>query len=182
MPFGSKSVMATHTHANTSGSFKTADTPENSGKYAKYYSDIIDNSLDGFIHHPAGSPIEFRRIWFGNKHVGSMLDGEGNIGVCFESDKYFKPGTILEISIPLRGEQQKFRGKVVLVKNKGDLCEIGLWLTSKADSGRIRIVEQICHIESYLRQKRHREGPFVSKERVAQEWISKFASNFPSFG
>ena len=171
--------MVTSLHENTLD--LSAVSTGKSGKYAKYYSNTISSPLDGFIHHPAGSPIDVRRIWFGDKHGDSTQNGQGDIGVCFESDKYIKPGIMLEISIPLRGEQQKFRGKVVLVRNKGDLYEIGLWLTSKTDSGRIRIVEQICHIESYLRQKRHREGPFVSRERVAQEWISKFASTFPSF-
>ena len=172
------------TQSRTRGTLDSSavNMPNKSGRYAKYYSNTIYSPLDGFIHHPASFPIEFRRIWFGNKHGDTIFNEEGNIGVCFESEKYIRPGITLEISIPLRGETQKFRGKVVLVINKGDHFEIGIWLTSKADSGRIRIVEQICHIETYLRQKRHHEGPFVSKERVAQEWITKFAGSFPSFG
>ena len=42
------------------------------------------------------------------------------------------------------------------------------------------IVEQICHIEAYLPHKRYREGPFISRERVTEEWISRFAATFPS--
>ena len=77
---------------------------------------------------------------------------------------------------------QKFRGKVVLVRNMGDYFEIGIWLTQAADVHRARIVEQICHIETYLRTKKHQEGPFVSNERVTEEWVSKYAAAFPSAG
>ncbi len=148
--------------------------------YKKYFPDTGQDNLHGFIHHPAGIPIEIRRIWFDSDHDDPFMEEQGNIGVCFESDKYIKPGTIIEITIPVRNETQKFRGKVVLVKNKEERYIIGLWLTRKSDAGRVRIVEQICHIEAYLRHKRHYEGPFVSRERVAEEWITRFAATFPT--
>ena len=148
----------------------------------KYYTELVESNLNGFIHRPAGFPLEVRRLWLGDWFDAAIDMEQGNLGLCFESDRYIKPGTVLEISIPLRGVVQKFKGRVVLVRWNGESCEIGMWLASKSDAGRIRIVEQICHIEAYLKHKRHHEGPFVSPERVAQEWISRFASHFPSFG
>ena len=54
-------------------------------------------------------------------------------------------------------------------------------LQHQADASRARIVEQICHIESYLKNKKFREGPYIlNRERVAEEWISKYASSVPS--
>ena len=148
----------------------------------KYYTEFVESNLTGFIHHPTGIPLEVRRLWLEDLFNETLDPEPGNIGLCFESDRYIKPGTVLEVSIPLRGVIQKFKGRVVLVKWNGESCEIGMWLSSKTDAGRIRIVEQICHIEAYLKHKRHFDGPFVSKERVAQEWIARFASSFPSFG
>jgi hypothetical protein len=149
----------------------------------KYYSDCLDSNLEGFIHHPAAFPLTWRRVrrlkW--KKSSASEVQ-PANIGLCFGSEKYIKPGTELELEITLRGEIQKFTGRVILVKNLGECFDIGVWLSTKEAAGRIRIVEQICHIEAYLKHKRHYEGPFVSPERVAQEWISRFASSFPSFG
>lgn len=152
-------------------------------KLKKYYTDCLDSNMEGFIHHPAAFPLTWRRIrrlkWKKNaKPVGQPA----NIGLCFESEKYIKPGTELELEIALRGETQVFSGRVILVKNLGERFEIGIWLYTKEAAGRIRIVEQICHIEAYLKHKRHFDGPFVSPERVAQEWISRFASRFPSLG
>ena len=145
----------------------------------KYFPESEQGNLQGFIYHPTGYPIECRRIWFETKATADD-DQQGTIGLCFDSEKYIKPGITLEISITLRGETQKFRGKVVLVKSQGERYGIGLWLSSRADAARIRIVEQICHIEAYLQHKRYREGPFISRERVTEEWISRFAASFPS--
>ena len=149
----------------------------------KYFSDSLESNLEGFIHHPPGFELSWRRIhnyFLGKRH--NLVSEQGNIGLCFDSEKYIKPGTLLELNISLRGETQAFAGRVVLVKSSGEGYQIGVWITSREDASRIRIVEQICHIESYLRQKRHQEGPFFSKERVTAEWINRFAASFPSFG
>lgn len=168
-----------HPHRQPAAPRPDASAP----RQTKYYVNNRDSNLEGFIHHPPGFPIAWRQLKAKTaKNFAVENAAQGHIGLCFESEKYIKPGTVLELAITLRGEVQKFAGRVILVRNKGDGCEIGVWFDSRPDAGRLRIVEQICHIESYLRLKRHHDGPFVSPERIAQEWISRFASTFPSFG
>jgi len=134
----------------------------------------------GFIYHPAGFPLEVKRLWFNDAHTPDN-DAPGNIGVIFESEKYIKPGTTIEITIPLRNDMEKFRGKVVLVRNSGSHFEIGLWFSCRADASRARIVEQICHIESYIQEKKYRDGPYaLNRDRAAEEWIINNAGNVPS--
>ena len=140
----------------------------------------VRDEQTGFIYHPSGFPLEFKRLWFGDK-LADVENEQGKLGVIFQSEKYFKPGVTVEIVIPLRGELEKFRGKVVLVRSTEDYYEIGLWLYHQADCSRVRIVEQICHIETYLQQKKYKEGPYnLNRDRVAKEWISKYASSVPS--
>lgn len=155
--------------------------PASNDKDKNYLSRFLDSNFEGFIHHPGDFPLQWRKL--SEKKIRDKLlnSPDGQIGLCFTSEKYIKPGTYLELNIELRGEEQKFIGQVVLVKNLGDKFETGVWFTSRAIGSRVRIVEQICHIESYLRHKRHYEGPFMSQERVAQEWVSRFAAYFPSF-
>ncbi len=137
--------------------------------------------FEGFIHHPKNFPLSVRKLWFKTFAANDLnYDTDQGLGLCFSSNKYLSPGSTIEVSIPLRGEEQKFVGKVVLVRNQGEDYEIGLWFDHKDDISRARIVEQICHIESYLKEKRRQDGPFVSNERLTQEWIAKFASVFPS--
>ena len=66
------------------------------------------------------------------------------------------------------------------VRQKGDRYEIGLWLQRRADASRARIVEQICHIETYLRERKYRDGPYaLNRDRITQEWITEHAGNVP---
>jgi len=146
----------------------------------QYSATIDDGLLSGFIHHPSAFPLSCKRLWF-DREINHSTENEQTIGLCFRSEKYLKPGIKVEIAIPLRGEVQIFRGKVVLVRNMDDHFEIGMWLTPE-DVHRARVVEQICHIETYLRTKRHQDGPFVNDERVAEEWVNKYAAAFPSAG
>ena len=140
----------------------------------------VQDQQTGFIHHPSGFPIEFKRVWFDwRRDLDEELESS-SIGLMFESEKYFKPGTRLEITIPLRGDTACFRGQVVLVRQKGDRYEIGLWLQRRADASRARIVEQICHIETYLRERKYRDGPYaLNRDRITQEWITEHAGNVP---
>ncbi len=148
----------------------------------KYYAESIDSNFEGFIHHPTNFPLSWRKRRVPKKQESEAVTGGGQIGLCFVSDKYIKPGTHLELTIPLRGNTEHFIGQVILVRKLEEQFEIGVWFDTREDAGRVRIVEQICHIENYLKQKRHQDGPFFSHERVAQEWVSRFASRFPSFG
>ncbi len=134
----------------------------------------------GFLHHPNRFPIEYKRIWFAGK-VECLENETGRLGLIFETQKYVKPGTTVEIAIPMRNENEKFRGKVVLIRHTGDYYEVGLWLQDRTMASRARIVEQICHIETYLLDKKHQEGPYIiDRDRVADEWISKYASSVPT--
>ena len=86
---------------------------------------------------------------------------------------------MIEVSIPSMNENSLFLGKVVLVIGSDKGYEIGMMLLNMEDVPKLRIVEQICHIELYLSDKRYNEGPFLSKEKLTEEWINRFASNFP---
>ena len=134
--------------------------------------------LEGFIKHPERFPIEVRQLRFWERSKIEYSDVT-NIGFSFFSELYQKPGNIIEVSIPSNGEINFFLGKVVLViaSNKG--YEIGMMLLNIEDAQRLRIVEQICHIQLYLNDKRFNDGPFLSKEKLTEEWINRFASNFP---
>ena len=60
----------------------------------------------------------------------------------------------MELSIPLRGVVQKPQGTVVMVRETPDGYDIGLWLASTGDASRARLVEQICHLECSLQDRK----------------------------
>ncbi len=134
--------------------------------------------LVGFIKHPDRFPLQVRRLYFWER-TRIKVSETSNIGLTFSSNEYQKPGSIIEITIPMRIETHRFLGKTVMVKETNNNFEIGVWLLNPEDSQKLRIVEQICHIELYLNDKRYKEGPFLSREKLTEEWISLYASSFP---
>jgi hypothetical protein len=46
------------------------------------------------------------------------------------------------------------------------------------DAFRIRMVEQICHIEHYKNEIREKEGRLLNGREAALEWINKYAGSF----
>jgi len=132
---------------------------------------------DGFIQPPHGYPLSFRRMWLESLR-GAAGSSRATLGLSFRTTRFVRPGAWLEVSIPLRGETQRFRGEVVMVKAGEGGFEVGLWLENDQDAARARIVEQICYIECYLRRKRE-SGAVVSGNGAAREWITRFAASFP---
>lgn len=140
----------------------------------------IHDVKTGFIQHPAGYPIEIKRKPFWDRQTKDQ-PRDSRIGIIFDSTEYHKPGSYIEISIPLPNRVECFTGQVVLVRQNNDQYETGLWLFHTEDASRARIVEQLCHIEVYMQEKKYREGPYnLNPDRVAREWISKYASEVPS--
>ena len=140
--------------------------------------EFANELLEGFIQHPERFPLQFRRLRFWER-TKQELTQTSNIGLTFSSEHYQKPGSLLEITIPTRKETHQFLGKVVVVKESENGYEIGVWLMNAEDAPKLRIIEQICHIELYLNDKKYKDGPFLSKEKLTEEWISRFASSFP---
>ena len=148
--------------------------PMSSGQSINFENEL----LVGFIKHPDRFPLQFRRLRFWER--SKVEDSQSsNFGLTFSSNEYQKPGSIIEVTIPTRKETHRFLGKTVMVKETDNNFEIGIWLLDAEDSPKLRIVEQICHIELYLNDKRYKEGPFLSREKLTEEWISRYASSFP---
>ena len=111
----------------------------------------LDNSNNDFIPHPAQFPLRYRRRslmpWLTQKSEPTA----GDVGLSFHSSKYIPAGTRLDLEIPLRGRAQRFTATVVMVRERPQGFEIGLWFSTASDADRARIVERICHTECYLR-------------------------------
>lgn len=140
--------------------------------------DFSNEQLQGFIKHPERFPIQVKKIHFWERSKLDMSN-PSNIGLTYSTEQPQKLGSLLEITVPTRKQIHSFKGKVVAIKEKDVGYDIGVWLIDAEDAPKLRIIEQICHIELYLSDKKYREGPFVSPEKITEEWIGKFASHFP---
>ena len=140
-----------------------------------------DDAAPGFIHHPNNIPFHVKHVSrLPVMKQNEIESGKSTLGLCFFSDKYLKPGTLVELTIPLRGEDHKFIGQVVLIRETHRGYEAGIWLRSQTDAFRARIIEQICYIDGYLEEKQDHSASPINKELGIQEWISRNAAHFPA--
>lgn len=106
-----------------------------------------------FLRHPDDFPCSVRRSprW---RRSRERCSDAADLGLSIHSQRYVPAGAMLEVSIPLRGENQLFQGEVVLVRELTEGYELGIWLATPDDAVRARLVEHICQVESTLSHRR----------------------------
>ncbi|MBL4762016.1 MAG: PilZ domain-containing protein [Gammaproteobacteria bacterium] len=142
-------------------------------------------SIRKYIRHPASIPIEV------HTQVDCGGDGDGDItgsrnltdvsygGVSFASVDSLDPGAMIEVRIPVIDVDFSIQGEVVWCEQRGQEFEIGVSFANDDEVFRLRMVEQICHVEHYKNEVFRAEGRDLSSEEAAKEWIKRFASDFP---
>jgi hypothetical protein len=135
-------------------------------------------SEERFIRHPAGFPTRLRRAWR-TPGAGARVQGSG-LGLLLRTRRYVRPGTSMAVAIDAAGERHGFEAEVVVMRQQGSRFEVGLWMSDEDSSYRLRMVEQVCHIEAYRRRVEREEGRSLSSEAAALEWIERYAGSFPS--
>lgn len=136
--------------------------------------------MRSYIRHPTDVPIEL-------SPADRMSDDRSRIkdvsvgGLSLKSDIALELQALIKIKIPLVEPPFETLGKVVWCKkNKCDF-EIGVKFIDEQDAFAARMVEQICHIEHYRIKVKENDGRDLNIEEAAQEWIEKYARDFPSF-
>jgi len=101
-------------------------------------------------------------------------------GLAFVSSKPFEVLERVQICIPFLEKDNTLVGNVVWCERSGGGYEIGIEFEKSRDVFRLRMIEQICHIEHYRKEVRLQEGRELTTQEAASEWIAKYASNFPA--
>jgi len=130
-----------------------------------------------FIRHPAGIPIDAQLIDQNEVDHTTMVNLSAG-GLAFESPILMPVGSLVSIRVPAMKIPDHVTGKVVWCDKGQSSYLIGVAFTDKDVSFRVRMVEQICHIQSYWRRLRA-DGRDITLEAAAREWIKKFAGEFP---
>lgn len=131
-----------------------------------------------FIRHPAGIPIDAKLI-DQNEADGTLMVNLSAGGLAFESPILMPVGSLVSIHVPAMKLPDRVIGKVVWCDKGRSSYLIGVAFTDKDVSFRVRMVEQICHIQSYWRNLQA-DGRDISLEEAAREWIGKYAGEFPT--
>jgi Tfp pilus assembly protein PilZ len=131
-----------------------------------------------FIRHPADIPIKIIKNESGDCYRQPLQDiSIGGLRCRFNEP--LAVGTEIKIIIDLVKPVLEIPGTVVWCRAAETSYELGIEYRGEKDVYRLRMVEQICHIEHYRKEIQISEGRNISSEQAAREWIIKFAGEFP---
>lgn len=135
--------------------------------------------MRSFIRHPADIPIEYQldalNADINQEHLNNISHG----GLSFCSDCELCPGTLLTVRITHVQPDFEASAQVAWCHPDGNIFRIGVAFRDVNDLFRVRMVEQICHIEQYRTEIRASQGRELDWEQAADEWIREFAEKFP---
>ncbi|MCP3687520.1 MAG: PilZ domain-containing protein [Gammaproteobacteria bacterium] len=139
-----------------------------------------NTTIRKYIRHPADIPIQVLP-----DRVVDEDDGDTTLtsislgGLSFISPRALDVLRKVRICIPMVREDNYLEGRVVWCEKSKSGYEVGLQFDRSSEVFRLRMIEQICHIEHYRREVEQREGRQLSPEEAANEWIALYAGDFP---
>lgn len=132
-----------------------------------------------YVRHPSDVPIACNLddvAVEGTEYLKNFSEG----GLAFLSISPLPLGSHVDIQIPAIDPQVLLKGVVVwCVPVENNQFEIGVRFIDETNHFRMRMVEQICHIEHFKKEILETEGRVISGEEAALEWINRYAKDFP---
>ena len=142
-----------------------------------------NTTIRKFIRHPSDVPIQVTLDWVDDESDETSDQTITNVslgGLAFVSQKPLEVLERVRVSIPVLNQENNLVGNVVWCEKSDSGYEIGIEFEKSRDVFRLRMIEQICHIEHYRKEISRVEGRELSSGEAAREWISKYAGDFPA--
>ena len=146
---------------------------------------LPDNTtIRKFIRHPVDVPIQVTNNWVDDddEDLDQTITNVSLGGLAFVSPKPLEIQDRVRVCIPILKRDNTLIGNVVWCEkcDNGVGFEIGIEFQKSRDAFRLRMIEQVCHIEHYRKEVMLREGRELSAQEAAKEWISKYADDVPA--
>jgi hypothetical protein len=149
-----------------------------------------------FVRHPTGIPIEVSAMEDSAIDVSApeagaaarsraapirnaLLDVSFG-GLAFQFERAVAAGSLVCVRIPTLEPAFESTARVIWCRRSERGFRVGARFLQEQDAFRVRMVEQVCQIESYRQRVRDREHRELSADDAAREWIAKFAARFPA--
>ena len=132
-----------------------------------------------FIRHPSDIPIEYSLSENQTSKEIPLADVSKG-GLSFHVEECLPIGQQLSLCIPSIRPDLQIDAVVTWCDANQDGYQVGIRFLNEEDKFTIRMVEQVCYIEAYRKKVLDREGRELSATEAAQEWIARYAEEFPS--
>ncbi|WP_020409628.1 PilZ domain-containing protein [Hahella ganghwensis] len=144
---------------------------------------MTSHSMRQYIRHPTDIPIAIEKSQDDDsvapEEQATRLQNISSGGMCCTTSRPYPVGEKVKVAIRAFSPPFEIIAEVMWCQYTTLGYETGLSFLSSEDAYAARMVEQICHIEHYKREVFINEGRMLSAEEAAQEWIDKFATEFP---
>ncbi|MBL8472141.1 MAG: PilZ domain-containing protein [Rhodocyclaceae bacterium] len=134
-----------------------------------------------YIRHPVDLPIQIGALGLPATN-GLQGYNVGFGGLALYAAAEYSLGSIVHVRISVVQPEFNCQARVVWCRASGQGWELGVEFLDADDAFRVRMVEQLCHIENYRAAVLVREGRALSAEEAAREWINRHAAEFPNPG
>lgn len=130
------------------------------------------------LRHQAEIPIEISTP-DGNrpKQVGATHD-ISNGGLSFFSESPYTLNQKIKLAIQITRPYFEEIARVIWCQPVGSGHEIGVQFINNDAIYRIKMLEQVRHIEQYRTEMKKQHGKEMSPQEAALEWIKKHAADF----
>ena len=139
-----------------------------------------NTTIRKYIRHPSDVPIQVILDRVEDDDGDETLTNISLGGLSFVSPQALNVFQRVRVCIPIIKEDNFIEGRVIWCEKARNGYEIGLEFDSSKEVFRLRMIEQICHIEHYRKEIERQEGRVLSTDDAAKEWISKYAGDFPA--
>jgi hypothetical protein len=139
----------------------------------------INSETRHVIRHPLEIPIEVQSLGAQARDCLPVRN-TGLAELAFNFPRRINVGEVIMVRIPSINESAEICGKVIWLAKSADGYVIGVSLYSENEAFRMRMLEQICHIEVYRKKVLAGEGRKLTSEEAAAEWVACYAASFPN--
>ncbi len=135
-----------------------------------------------YIRHPSQvgiqvTPLSTREQL--NLEINNISQG----GLSFASNQRFHKDTVVKLKIPSMKPVFKVNAIIRWCRAQSDEqdtpYELGVEFLDNDDAFKVRMVEQVCYIREYRKERQEQLGKRVTWNQASEEWISKNGSSFP---
>ena len=131
------------------------------------------------VRHVTGIPVEVRLEYHDDYHgEDDTITNVSLGGLCFVASDRLDVDESVQVRFPVLNQEQRLNGKVVWCNKTARGYEVGLEFDDPEEVGRLRMIDQICQIESFRQQVEKTDGRKLSSEQAAREWVSRYAGDF----
>lgn len=130
------------------------------------------------IHHPEQVPVEIQTLGYSEAYPAPPVSGcQGELAVHCASK--FRVGAVVELYVPQLDSSIRLHGYVIWFHKAGQGYLIGISFKGENEAFRMRMIEQLCHIEAYRKDVAAKQGRILTREEAAAEWIARYSEDFP---